>query len=309
MHNPDEQPSVARRPDFMIIGAMKSGTTTLYEYLDRHPGVFMCSPKEPLFFSREEVYARGLEWYFSLFGEAGSSQICGEASTCYSRWPHFGDVPARIKDAVPQARFIFVMRHPVERAYSHYRHEMQERQLLRGGKIVPFEAALAEVPEIVDASLYRVQIEKYLERFPRERLLLLFFEELTAQPGPVLDEVQRFLGLDHDPRLLEAKIAANAFGSWTSRRDMRILVDSIRDAPVVSAVRKLVPQPLRSFLRARLEHPSVAAFASRRRVQTLERQLTPLTGATRKQLLERFARPNQELEELMGRRVPDSWHA
>ena len=72
--------SKVRRPDFMIIGAMKSGTTTLYHYIGMHPGVFMCFPKEPMFFSRDEVYARGLDWYFSLFREAREDQICGEAN-------------------------------------------------------------------------------------------------------------------------------------------------------------------------------------------------------------------------------------
>src|SRR5690242_14831106 len=83
---------VGRLPDFVVIGGMKCGSTTLFEYLCRHPDVFMCTPKEPGYFSREKVMARGEAWYRSLFADAKPTQLCGEASTCYTRWPHFGDV-------------------------------------------------------------------------------------------------------------------------------------------------------------------------------------------------------------------------
>lgn len=302
--------SKVRRPDFMIIGAMKSGTTTLYQYLGRHPGVFMCSPKEPMFFSRQEVYARGLVWYFSLFREAGENQICGEASTCYSRWPRFGNVAARIGEAVPDAKFIYVMRHPVERAYSHYRHEMEERQLHVRGNVISFEQALEELPEIIETSLYRLQIGKFLDYFPRDRLLPVFFEDLTAEPGPLLEKVQRFLGLEQANCLLESEIVANAFGSRMTRRNMRTLTNTIRHAPGVSAIVNLIPRGVRSWIRAALKLPfSVVNYAMRRRAQTLERQLSTLDETMRKRLLERFVGANRELEELMGRQVPPSWHA
>ena len=115
-----------RLPDFMLIGAMKSGTTTLHAYLSRHPGLFLCTPKEPGFFSRDERYARGLDWYRELFTDAQPEQLCGEASTCYSRWPHFENAAPRIAADVPGAKLLYITRDPVERAYSHYRHLMEE---------------------------------------------------------------------------------------------------------------------------------------------------------------------------------------
>ena len=301
--------SKVRRPDFMIIGAMKSGTTTLYHYIGMHPGVFMCFPKEPMFFSRDEVYARGLDWYFSLFREAREDQICGEASACYSRWPYFGDVAARIREAAPDTKFIYIMRHPVERTYSHYRHEMEERQLHATGNVISFEQALEELPVLLETSLYRLQIEKFLDYFPRDRFLLVFFEDLTKNPGPLLDEVQRFLGLEQVNCFLESEVVANPFGHKTARRGIQTLKNRIRQTPGVSAIVNLIPNDVRSWIRSRLElPPSLKILAMRRRVQALERKLSPLDDTMRKRLLERYAGANRELEELMGRQVPPCWH-
>jgi hypothetical protein len=110
-----------RYPDFFIIGAARAGTTTLATELSHHPKVFVCDPKEPFFFSHESVRARGCEsWYQGLFARRRPDQICREASTSYSCWPECGDVAGRIALAMSGARLIYLIRHPVERAYSHY---------------------------------------------------------------------------------------------------------------------------------------------------------------------------------------------
>jgi hypothetical protein len=114
-----------RFPDFLIIGSAKSGTTTLYECLQRHPNIFLPALKEPQFFSKNSVFEQGAAWYKALFAQAEDSQICGEASTTYTRWPHTPDVPRRIMNLLPNPKFIYLMRNPVERAYSHYCHHMR----------------------------------------------------------------------------------------------------------------------------------------------------------------------------------------
>jgi len=300
-------PARVRRPDFMIIGAMKSGTSTLYRYLGRHSRIFMCYPKEPMFFSRQ--YSKGLDWYFSLFSGAGEDQICGEASTCYSRWPYFGNVASRIREAVPDSKFIYVMRHPVERAYSHYRHEAEERQSPGGGAFISFKQALEELPEIYQTGLYRLQIEKFLEYFPRDRLLPVFFEDLTRNPGPLLEEIQRFLGLEPENRVLESEIVANAFGDRMAARELQAFRDSVQRAPAVSAIVNRIPPGLRPWIRAGFKLPiSIVNFATRRRVRNLKLQIEPLENATRRQLLECYADANRELEQFMARPVPACWH-
>lgn len=300
--------SRVRRPDFMIIGSMKSGTTTLYQYLGRHPAVFMSTPKEPMFFSRDEVRSRGLDWYFSLFKGARDDQLCGEASTCYTRWPYFGDVSARIHETVPDAKFIYIMRHPVERTYSHYRHEMEERQAIGGGNLVTFDQALVEQPVIFETSLYHVQISRFLEQFPRDRFLLLFLEDLNDDPAPVLDATQRFLGLRQDDALLQSKVVANTFGSVRAKVDRLRFLDMARKMPGAPVLKKLLPAGVRAQLRAGLTRYSPATVIRNYRIKSLERKLTPLDSRLRSQLLERFAEPNRALERLMGRALPRSWH-
>jgi CRISPR-associated endonuclease Cas1 subtype I-B len=94
--------------------------------------------------STDEVYQRGETWYRSLFRHAGTDQLCGESSTCYSRWPHFGDVAGRIARDLPNVKLIYIMRHPVDRAYSHYAHNMQ------WGVTMSFEEALEAFEDSID---------------------------------------------------------------------------------------------------------------------------------------------------------------
>ncbi|MBC7173545.1 MAG: sulfotransferase domain-containing protein, partial [Polyangiaceae bacterium] len=99
--------SPGRLPDFLIIGAAKSGTTTLFRYLINHSRVFDLAEKEPCFFDAEVNWGRGLDWYRNLFVGARDDQLCGEASTNYTRYPQVPGVPERIKRVVPDAKLIY----------------------------------------------------------------------------------------------------------------------------------------------------------------------------------------------------------
>ena len=110
-------------PDFVIVGAMKSATSSLQEQLAAQPGIFMCTPKEPNFFSDADQYAKGISWYSGLFAEAPEESLMGEASTHYTKLPTYPGVVQRLKEHLPNARFVYVMRHPVDRLISHYIHE------------------------------------------------------------------------------------------------------------------------------------------------------------------------------------------
>ncbi len=110
-------------PDFMVIGAMKCGTSALHEQLHAQPGVFMCTPKEPNFFSDDEIYARGIAWYSSLFDDAPAVAICGESSTHSTKLPDLPHAVGRIAEHCPGAKFVYVMRNPLDRLVSHYMHE------------------------------------------------------------------------------------------------------------------------------------------------------------------------------------------
>lgn len=176
-------------PNFLVIGAMKAGTTSLYEYLRRHPQVFMPQKKELDFFVQELNLRRGLPWYEAQFVDAGRAVAVGEASTSYTKYPHHQGVPARIARLLPDARLVYVIRHPVERMRSQYLHEF-----LLGEERLPLAKALVTRPRYRDFSNYAMQIAQYLEYFPREQLLVA--EDLGSDRPAVIGRICAFLGVD-----------------------------------------------------------------------------------------------------------------
>ena len=297
-----------RLPDFLVIGAMKSGSTTLWRHLDQHPRIFLCRPKEPQFFSREAVFARGFAWYRSLFATARSDQLCGEASTCYSRWPHFGDVPARLAEHLPAAKLVYILRHPVDRAYSHYGHVMTERAVRGTGPSLTFEQALEELPEILDTSLYLRQIERFLAHYDRESLHVLTLDDLQRDPETTLDAVHAFLGLEALPVDADSgSRTENRADHRFARASMGRTIRALRRHPVIGRLRGLLPVSMRREVVARLRSPAVAVRLFERRFEAHRAGLSPLRPETRRRLLARLAGPTRELEAFLGQRLPARW--
>ena len=119
---------MSRWPDFIIIGAMKCATSTLHEQLALQPAIFMSEPKEPNFFSNDEEYSRGPAWYQGVFNNAPPTSLCGESSTHYTKLPTYPLTIERIrKHLPPTVKFIYIMRHPIDRLVSQYIHEWTQR--------------------------------------------------------------------------------------------------------------------------------------------------------------------------------------
>ena len=180
-------------PNFLIIGAMKAGTTSLYSYLGVHPEVFMSETKELHYFVAEKNLRRGLGWYERQFRQAGQAIAVGEASTDYTKYPLFRGVPERIAKLIPGVRLIYVLRNPLERIRSHYLHDVargKERRWI-GDAVSGNEHYLAP-------SRYALQIEEYLEHFPREQLLLVTSEDLRNDRRATLRRVHDFIGVNSD---------------------------------------------------------------------------------------------------------------
>jgi hypothetical protein len=179
------------RPNLFVIGAMKSGTTSLHSYLAAHPQVFMSTPKEPRFFTKENVSSDYLEWYLQLFAPANEAIVVGESTTEYSRAPRFPGVPGRIARFNPDARFIYVMRDPVERAISQYWFHVrfcgERRDML---------TAIREDAQYTDASNYAMQLNPYLELFGLDKIATLTFEDLCQNTRRVVQNLFRWLGVD-----------------------------------------------------------------------------------------------------------------
>ena len=180
-------------PTFLVIGAMKAGTTSLYAYLGAHPDVFMADPKELDFFVEGKNWERGLEWYEERFAAAGGAAARGEASTNYTKHPFFPGVPERIRPVLPDARLVYVVRHPIRRMVSQYLHHVAEY-----GERSPAPEVLLTNPMIFACSDYAMQIERYLEHFPREQLLIVTSEDLHDRRAETLRRIYGFLGVDAD---------------------------------------------------------------------------------------------------------------
>ena len=185
-----------RTPDFIIIGAMKSATSTLHKQLSVQPGIFMSTPKEPNFFSDDLIYKRGLDWYKGLFCEADADDICGESSTHYTKLPDYPDTVQRLKEAIPNPKLIYVMRNPIDRLISHYIHQWSE-----GVITCDMNNAIDRYPELVNYSCYGMQIDAYVTAFGKEAILLVSFEALKKKPQKVLEEIGQFIGYENEQAL------------------------------------------------------------------------------------------------------------
>lgn len=185
----DTETSGARR-HFIVIGSMKSGTTTLYQHLLAHPDVAMSRMKETDFFIESMNWPLGQRWYDGQFDKGG--RVTGEVSPNYTKYDIFPGVPERIAAYDPQTKLIFLARDPVDRLVSHYRHAV-----LLGHCDVKPDALLASRngDHMLETSRYAKQLEKYLAVFPRDQLLILDFAELARAPQDSLDRVTEFLDL------------------------------------------------------------------------------------------------------------------
>ena len=192
-------------PDFIVIGAMKAGTTTLYEYLQHHPEIGMSRIKETNFFVEEKNWRRGLKWYRKQFPT--DRKLRGEVSPNYTKSHVFKGVVERMKTLVPNCKFIFLARDPVARAQSQYRHE------LLSDEVPP--PPPEDLPgthswsHLIDTSAYAKQLEVYLAHYPRENFLFLEFESFVENPVETLSEIAAFLEIE-DSWPINRKIAANA---------------------------------------------------------------------------------------------------
>jgi hypothetical protein len=237
-------------PTFLVIGAMKGGTTSLYEYLRAHPQVFMTEQKEISFFSGH-TWDRGLEWYESLFDRAGAAVARGEVSPAYTRYPGVDGVPERIAAALPDVRLVYVVRHPVERLVSHYRwaaHGYGERR--------PIDDAVLDHRRYLAVSMYAMQIERYLEHFERSQLLVVTSEALRREREATLRTVFDFIGVD--PACTPPATDREFLRSADLRAD-RAVAARFRGTAVHRVAARAVPAGVRSVVRRLATRPSAMA--------------------------------------------------
>lgn len=187
------------KPDFLILGAFKAGTTSLHQYFGQHPQVFMTTVKEPNYFAYDadnpihrarphDFPVRSWEEYVRQFAEAPPGSRRGEASPAYL---HSSIAPQSIHARLPEAKLIVSLRAPVDRAYSHF--QMAVRSGRAPSNILP--VAPTEAMWFA-ASLYSNQLSRYFSLFGRDRVRVVLFEDVSRTPAEVMRHLFEFIGVD-----------------------------------------------------------------------------------------------------------------
>jgi hypothetical protein len=291
------------RPNFFIVGAPKSGTTALYTYLRQHPDVFLPSRKEPHFFCpdieiRDAV--RDDQAYLSLFSGASSYHRIGEASVWYLYSSHAAKA---IKSFNPHARIIIMLRDPIEMIHALY------HQRLKNGDIddIGLEAALSNdtPPELtwkkllvvnrrasgpfgIEVGRYAMQVQRYLETFGLDKVLILLYDDFAKEPRASYRSALHFLGLKAVPDPPFEIVNANKrIHSVTLHRMIRT-----PSAPLRAMVRAAVPRPIRQRLAERLVS-----------LNSMDAARKPLPPELRMRLCEQLSSDIEKLSELIGRNL------
>ncbi len=202
-----------RLPDFIIGGAPRSGTTWLYQLLDRHPGVYMAKPltPEPKFFLVDDLYRQGLAHYSARwFADAPPDRQAGEKSTDYLESPEAAE---RLARSLPRIKLVFILREPADRAFSNFAWTRMNgletedfatalRLEAERERTLPDRWKFARPFSYFSRGLYADLLAEYWQRFPREQILVLKFEDIEANPRSVAERLHRFIGVV--PRPLDA---------------------------------------------------------------------------------------------------------
>lgn len=202
--------AVAPMPNFFVIGANRAGTTSLHHYLSQHPQVYMSPVKEPNYFnpkagrtdplwSNRSTPVLTLEEYQALFADVAGERAIGESSTVYLSMP---GAPERIRDAVPEAKLVAILRNPVDRAFSDYSlHRSWGTETLSFADAVTAELDVdgpvaGRMRGYVKTGFYGRSLTRYLEVFEREQLRVYLHEDLMVAPDDLLRDLFGFLGVD-----------------------------------------------------------------------------------------------------------------
>ncbi len=206
-----ETQQITLLPDFIIIGAGKAGTTSLYHYLDQHQDIFMSKVKEPNFFALEGEHldhqkedpkqlnhypwaVTDLQQYCDLFKDASPTQSKGEASTMYL---YSKKAAEGIQNRCPEAKLMVVLRQPAERLYSRYLHLARENRTPTDdfADVLKKDNIYWERQDLVPSGFYADHLSYYFNRFDRNQIMVIFHEELLNNPHKVMEQVNDFLNL------------------------------------------------------------------------------------------------------------------
>lgn len=292
-------------PDFLVIGAGKSGTTSLNEYFKEHPQVFMCKRKEPNFFAFEMVNPADyelessrayfhqsvskLDEYLSLFEGVKAGQLVGEVSNTYLS----SELACqRIKHYIPDAKLIAILRHPAERLYSRYYHLVRINEVsVDWADLYDRESEWWKRQDLVDEGFYYAHLKPYYDNFPAENIKLVTYDDFTERTDETVRSIFRFLGID-DSVKIGTDVVYNKSGKVKNKALEKVVGN---DSMIIGALRKISPglhgwlkehplakRILHSLRNKNVDKPELSATQSREIIDRIYRedleQLTALTG-------------------------------
>lgn len=240
------------KPNFLILGAAKCGTTTLYAWFRRHPEIGMPEVKEPRFFAHDDLYegeasGKGWPWYASLFEGMEERKAIGEASPRYAIRGVYPQAADRINRDLPDAKLIYIVRHPLRRIESAW---IESRK--SGAGTEAFDQALQSFPKLIDGTRYWYQIEPYLNGVKDRKVLVLFLEDLKADPAGQMKRCFEFLEVDPSVVVHEKAGASNV--SQGAMADTGTLA-MIRRNPVLRSLGLAMPTSLRQRMMKLMRKP------------------------------------------------------
>lgn len=299
----DDRLGEATFPNLFIVGAQKSGTTSLHAALRSHPEIFMCEPKEPGYFippceRPSQVFGANrseedcLRIYLRLFRGSGAFRYVGEASTHYTMRPTFDSSAEMIHAVAPDARIIYIMRDPIERTISHYWWKCYQMEETR-----PPMQAVVEDERYRSFSHYSLQIRPYLELFSPENVFIATTEKFASQPHATLDRLFFWLGLKPSAGDTLDRRRENVTPEIIHRQNIPFIA-ALRRSSLLRSANRQIPPRLRQTLK---DACRLALRPIGRKVVRSQVDMTELIA---------FLRPAQtrqveDLSELLGRKFPE----
>ena len=299
-------PNFDRMPNLFIIGAAKAGTTALYDYLAQHPQIFVSQAKEPMFFSRDEYYAKGLDWYEDVYFEgADDYPVRAEATPHYLYWSE--KVAPRIKEVYGErpVKFIVSFRDPVSRTYSWYWNMVRE-----GREQLNFDEALrAEEQRLKKhhhelyrlgsmvygysaGSRYASLLQPYLKLFHAEDFFFVFQDDLKSRVNETCANIFEFLGLESSIQI------SNSNSNPAAMPRSRLLHKTLRQRSLLKAsIKPFVPGSVRRRLKSKMLQANLK-----------ETPYVPLDPHLAHELRLSYRTEIEELENITGREL-SSWKA
>jgi hypothetical protein len=293
MQTDDLHAAAAPRPiDLMIVGAPKSGTTSLKSYLAQHPGIFAHPQREFIYFAHDDEFAQGYEraWQLYLGGAAGGQAVAAKSvAMMYSPL-----AMRRLREHSPGARVVLVLRNPVERAYSEFAYARRRGRETAENFEVAVRRALVNDLDVLQPGAYVARgryvefVEPILAQFPGGQVSVIAFDSLAADPVSVCRQLYGSLALDVDFAPSAERRENPAAGVW-SQALLKVTADRSRFGSLRRRLRPLISQRNRQRIRSALQ-----------RINDRPLELAPMTEETKRQLLEYYAPWNRRLAHVLG---------